>query len=120
MVQEIRRELENVPEEVKTAFRVIQNSDETEELSHGDPVALYRQSEISGYRTDARWIRLGTYDSMTDNMISEYMITYEPDKEKFGAQPDISERNLERTDGKIVSVPERIYDSALEELHNTL
>jgi hypothetical protein len=57
---------------------------------------------------------------MTDNMISEYMLTYEPDKEKFGAQPDISERNLERTDGKIVSVPERIYDSALEELHNTL
>lgn len=120
VVHEIRRDLGKTPEEVKAAFRVIQNSGEVEDLAHGDPVAIYRESGDPGYRNSSRWMKVGKYDAYTDSIISEYLLTYEPGREKFGAQLDFSEKDRETADGKIVSVPENIYRTALEELHNTL
>lgn len=103
---------------MKTAFRVVQNSGEVEELEHGDKVAIYRESEDSGYRNSSRWVKLGTYDTRTDNIISEYMLTYEPGRKKFSGQLEFSEKGRDSVDGKIVPVTDEIYKSALDELHN--
>ena len=115
MPQEIHRKLEDVPENVKTLFRTVQASEETEEFSHGDYVALYNSDGTS--RNEHRWIRVGRYDEIEDKVRTEYRLNYETATEKLGAAVNFTARNPEKTDSKKVKIPEKIYEEASESLN---
>ncbi len=120
MVYSIQRQLEETPEDLKTVFRVVQNAEETEDLQHGDAAALYKYSEGKNRESDLRWIKLGRYDAGKNLLASEYMLTYELDKERFGAQMKTSSTNPHDENGKLVCVPEKLYKSGLENLHELI
>jgi hypothetical protein len=53
-------------------------------------------------------MRVGRYDATKEYVATEYMLTYTPDQEKFGAMQKLSKRNPDRADGELAKIPENL------------
>ena len=93
MPEEIHRELEDVPQDIKTLFRTVQTAEETE---NGDPIALYNSDNDA--EVEARWIRLGRYKAAEQSVETEYFINYDTSTQKLGARLYFTSRDIHSTD----------------------
>ena len=118
MPQGIHRELEEVPADIKTLFRTVQASEETEELRDGDYTALYNWDRTQ--HNEHRWIRIGVYDEEEDVVRTEYRLNYETTTEKLSAALNFMERTPGEKGSKTVKVPEKLYEEASESLNEVV
>lgn len=107
--------LEDVPEDIKTVFRVIQNREETEEIEDGDFIALYN-SDSNG-REEHRWIKMGRYDETDDEVRIEYIMNYDTSTERITAELNFATRTPGEYGSRPVKVPEEIYEDVSETIH---
>ncbi|WP_414837897.1 hypothetical protein ACK3SF_00630 [Candidatus Nanosalina sp. VS9-1] len=116
MPGEIHRKLEDIPEDVKTVFRLAQTRQEAENIEDGDHIALYN-SDSNG-RNEHRWIKMGVYDEIEDEVRVEYLLNYETASERLGAQMNFSTRTPGEYGSRPVKIPEEVYEKASDSLHD--
>lgn len=120
MPEEIKRELEEIPEDVKTLFRTVQTSEAVENFQEGDYLAIYDQEKRTGGRNEFRWMRIGNYDEMTDEILVEYILRYETSSETLSAEMNFSGMEEDFRNGDVIRIPDALYESARDSLYDIL
>ncbi len=120
MPREIKRELEEVPEDVKALFQTVQVSEPVENLHDGDYVAIYDEEERTGGRNELRWMRIGKYDEVTEQVLVEYLLRYDTSSEKLSAEMNFSGMEGNFRDGDLMHIPDNLYESARNSLYEIL
>ena len=120
MPEEIYRKLEEVPLDVKTLFRTVQNGEEKTNFEDGDYVALYNSDSLTGGRNEHRWMRIGKYDEIEDRILVQYFLNYETTSQKLGAEMNFSKLEKTFSDSKPINIPDKIYEEAKDALYRVL
>lgn len=112
-MEHFTRSLEETPVELTDIFQSIQNMEQPS-IANYDKVGLYRESE------SMRMVKIGEYNSNRGLMETEMVLIYYPEERAFSGGLNYSRLDLERYDGKIVEIPEKLYNSSrelLDEMH---
>lgn len=120
MPNKICQELEEIPEELKELFRTVQTGEETDELEDGCYFGLYKSESMTGGRNEHRWMQIGRYDEMCDEILVEYFLDYKTTTGNLSAEMQFSKVGEYFGDSKIVNIPDETYENAEDALHELL